>query len=86
MPRAARSQTSTATGPRLVRRTPRATVPKTAPAPVSREAIAARAYELFERDGRSHGHDLDHWLEAERQLVPAPAARPARRAGGKSAS
>lgn len=82
MPRAARSQTTTATGPRLVRRAPRTT---TRPTPASHEAIAARAYELFERDGHSHGHDLDHWLEAERQLVQAPVARPARRSGGKKA-
>ncbi len=28
------------------------------------------AYELYERDGRKHGKDREHWLEAER-LVKA---------------
>jgi hypothetical protein len=31
-------------------------------------AIAHRAYDLWERRGRSHGHDLDDWLQAEREL------------------
>lgn len=30
--------------------------------------IASRAYELFVSRGREDGHDLDDWLEAERQL------------------
>jgi hypothetical protein len=30
--------------------------------------IAARAYELFCERGGSHGHDLDDWLQAEREL------------------
>jgi len=33
-----------------------------------RGAIARRAYELFEARGGLHGHDLDDWLEAERQI------------------
>jgi hypothetical protein len=32
------------------------------------EAIAGRAYELFKARGGLHGHDLDDWLEAERQI------------------
>jgi Protein of unknown function (DUF2934) len=35
-----------------------------------REAIAKRAYEIYERRGGQHGADLDDWLEAERQLKP----------------
>ncbi|MEW6246400.1 MAG: DUF2934 domain-containing protein [Nitrospirota bacterium] len=31
--------------------------------------IAQRAYELYERRGREHGHDLDDWLAAERELL-----------------
>ncbi len=31
-------------------------------------AIRVRAYELFERRGGEPGHELDDWLEAERQL------------------
>jgi hypothetical protein len=30
--------------------------------------IAARAYELFCERGGSHGHDLNDWLQAEREL------------------
>ncbi len=32
------------------------------------DAISRRAYELFERGGRVHGLDKDHWLEAEKEL------------------
>jgi Protein of unknown function (DUF2934) len=31
--------------------------------------IAKKAYELFERRGGEHGHDVDDWLEAERLVV-----------------
>jgi HSP20 family protein len=35
------------------------------------DAIARRAYELFERDGRVDGLDVEHWLEAEKDfLIP----------------
>jgi hypothetical protein len=27
------------------------------------------AYGLFEASGHQHGHDLEHWLEAERQIT-----------------
>lgn len=30
--------------------------------------IAERAFLLYEERGCRHGNDLDHWLEAERQL------------------
>lgn len=30
------------------------------------EEIQKLAYNLFEKSGRVHGRDLDHWLEAER--------------------
>jgi hypothetical protein len=30
--------------------------------------IARRAYELYEARGREHGHDVDDWLQAEREL------------------
>ena len=36
---------------------------------VSREAIARRAFELWERRGRHDGHDVDDWLLAERELT-----------------
>jgi hypothetical protein len=31
--------------------------------------IRQRAYGLFEASGGEHGHDLEHWLEAERQIT-----------------
>ena len=31
-----------------------------------RELIGKKAYELYEKRGREHGHDLDDWLEAEK--------------------
>lgn len=35
--------------------------------------ISKRAFSLFEHDGRTHGHDLEHWLAAEAEfLCPAP--------------
>lgn len=51
------------------------------------DAVARRAYEIYQSRGGNHGADLDDWLEAERQLRrgpndvtgPAPAARPKRR-------
>jgi len=32
-------------------------------------SLARRAYDLFIEDGYSDGHDLDHWLRAESQLL-----------------
>ena len=34
------------------------------------QEVARAAYELFERRGRVHGHDLEDWLEAE-QIIQA---------------
>ena len=31
--------------------------------------IQQRAYVLFQAGGCEHGHDLEHWLEAERQIT-----------------
>ena len=33
------------------------------------EEIAERAYEIFEKSGRTPGHDLENWLTAEAQLA-----------------
>jgi Protein of unknown function (DUF2934) len=38
------------------------------------DAVRERAYHIWEDEGRPGGRDLDHWLQAEREL-----ARPARR-------
>ncbi len=39
------------------------------PAPeISADEIAVCAYALWELEGRSHGREVDHWLQAETQL------------------
>lgn len=49
------------------------------------DLISLRAYQLWESEGRPHGRDLAHWLQAERELGAVPraaaiaAAPPARR-------
>ncbi len=32
--------------------------------------IANKAYELYVQRGQEHGHDIEDWLEAERQILP----------------
>ena len=39
--------------------------------PPSDEQIARRAHEIYERRGGDHGHDLEDWLQAERELRDA---------------
>jgi len=34
----------------------------------SPEAVARRAYAIYENQGSQPGHDVKHWLEAEAQL------------------
>jgi HSP20 family molecular chaperone IbpA len=36
------------------------------------DSIARRAYQLFESSGREHGHDTEHWLQAEAELFDRP--------------
>lgn len=38
------------------------------------DRIRQRAYELWEREGRPHGRDSEHWKMAENELGAAPAA------------
>lgn len=33
------------------------------------DAVARRAFEIFERNGRRLGHDLENWCQAERELL-----------------
>jgi len=45
-----------------------------------RQRIAAKAYELYEARGSSHGRDREDWLEAERLvLIELKSAGPSRR-------
>jgi HSP20 family protein len=32
-------------------------------------ALARRAYEIFDDNGRAMGHDLDNWFQAEREML-----------------
>ena len=32
------------------------------------EHVRQHAFSLWEAAGRPHGHDLDHWLQAEREI------------------
>ena len=40
------------------------------------EAIALRAFELFLARGGEHGHDLEDWLQAEREVMKAATSLP----------
>jgi hypothetical protein len=40
-----------------------------APAPLDPAMVAVRAYEIFLENGSVHGYDLEHWLQAERELL-----------------
>jgi Protein of unknown function (DUF2934) len=50
------------------------TMPKAVPAQLTHEPepaeseVARRAYEIYCSRGRQHGHDLDDWLQARREL------------------
>lgn len=65
MPRPSKSQPDAPTGPRLVKKT---TSKPPAQPDVTHEQIAMRAYEFFQQEGGLHGHHVDHWLRAEREL------------------
>ncbi|MES1172595.1 MAG: DUF2934 domain-containing protein [Bacteroidota bacterium] len=51
----------------MVARSTQSPVAALRPAP-SREDIARRAYEIFLERGSEHGHDQEHWTQAERDL------------------
>ena len=38
------------------------------PAAVTNGDVARRAYDLYLGRGREHGHDVEDWLQAEREL------------------
>jgi len=38
------------------------------------DGIKQRAFDLFEKRSREYGHELDDWLEAERQVLWTPPA------------
>jgi hypothetical protein len=44
------------------------------------DVIAHRAYEIYLSRGCTHGHDIDDWLQAERELQVSRGRRRARSA------
>jgi hypothetical protein len=62
--------------------------------PMDADRIRQRAFELWERDGRPEGRDMDYWFRAEVELAgedasgletpPAAAGAPSRRPGARS--
>jgi hypothetical protein len=82
MSRAPKAETVKPGGPRLVVKPDRRTRSVPPPFTPPHDRIATRAYELFIVEGASHGHDIDHWLRAEQELLELEAARPSRRAAG----
>jgi hypothetical protein len=48
--------------------------PRTEATTASHDDVARRAYELFQARGSEPGHDLEHWLDAERELSHTPAS------------
>ena len=49
----------------------------------TKEEITALAYQIWDKAGRPAGRDLEFWLQAEDQLLSAPAAPPAHLTGTK---
>lgn len=47
---------------------------------ITQDQIAERAYDIWQREGQPHGHDQDHWAQAEAELrdttAPKKAAKP----------
>lgn len=42
------------------------------------DLIRQRAHQLYEQHGRKHGHEIDDWLSAERELATELQHPPAR--------
>jgi DUF2934 family protein len=46
-------------------------MPTTAAPSVDPDRVARRAYQRYQTRGGAHGHDLQDWYEAERELIAA---------------
>jgi hypothetical protein len=51
---------------------------------LERDAVARRAYQLWEAAGRSSGRDMEFWLKAQADLHPARNNRPEKTAASGS--
>ena len=59
---------------------PDADTPNPWPTPNLHEAIRRRAEEIYVRNGRIPGRDLDHWAQAEQEILRELAESPTRKA------
>jgi hypothetical protein len=57
--------------------------PAPSPQRPTHDEIAARAYEIYLREGRPAGREQEHWTAAEAELVKEKAAAQAKRGSGK---
>ena len=55
--------------------------PSPQPSAAQRDRVAARAYAIWLEAGQPEGRDMEHWLEAERQLGLDPTSATAREIG-----
>lgn len=60
--------TRVAARPQAERRVEVPREPVTRTSQPSFQAVSRRAFEIWERNGRQHGHDLENWLQAEAEL------------------
>lgn len=74
-PKAAASSASDSGGTVNPEATPRSRADDDQPTPAD---VARRAYELYLERGSGHGHDLEDWYEAERQLRRPERKEPSR--------
>lgn len=51
------------------RKAPSSTTVSSSKTPELQLRIQNRAYELYEAEGRQDGRDLDHWLQAEAEIL-----------------
>jgi hypothetical protein len=48
----------------------------------TKQQVQLRSYQIWEKEGRPHGRDQEHWFRAEREL--AATDRPVKRAAARS--
>ena len=70
MPKSTKTMQSTTTRTRTRTSPPTTTATSTTSSlsTLTHADIANRAYELFLASGAAHGRDIEHWLNAEREL------------------
>jgi hypothetical protein len=53
---------------------------------ISDDAIRERAYHIWEREGRPHGRDFEHWVRAQVELMAESSNNSGRKAAAAGAS